>query len=144
MSGASLAAARIVLDALERNQLADEERDELVCHVPARLEEPLFSADEAHGNVAEIGELCEEAGLCLCVRDHDVGGAESVAVDALERTGCERARREAASVGDERVGERHERVEHDRAAARGTVRSRQVEVARIADDERVEVTRSPK
>ena len=110
------------LDALERNQLADEERDELVCHLPARLEEPLFSADEAHGNVVETGELCEEAGLGLRVRDHDVGGAERVAVDALERTCCERSRWEAASVGDERVGERHERVEHDRAAARGTAR----------------------
>ncbi len=64
--------------------------------------------------------------------------AEGAPVDAAEHARGGRPGREAAAVLDEGLVERDERVEDDRPAARDPLRRRQVEVAGIADDQRVE------
>ena len=54
-----------------------------------------------------------------------------------------RSRAEAPAVGDEGVRERDERVEDHRTPTRGTPGRGQVEVAGVADDQRVEVSGRP-
>ena len=60
----------------------------------------------------------------------------------MDRSRCRRSRREPPPVLDERVGQRHERIEDERAASRGEPRGRQVELPRIADDDGVDVARA--
>ena len=72
------------------------------------------------------------------VRDDEVGRAKRVTVDPLEHACGERALTEPAAVADERVGKRNERIEDHRTATCGSSCRRQVEVARVPDDERVE------
>ena len=72
------------LDALQRDQLADEERDETVRRGPVRSEEPVLGADEADGHFIEPCEPGEEVRIRRRVCDDDVGGAKRPAVDGLE------------------------------------------------------------
>src|SRR4029079_8670338 len=131
------------VDALERDQLADEERDEALGRSPAGTEEPLLGTDEADRDLVEACELREEARVCRGVGDHDIGGTEGPAVDRLERARGERARTKASAVADERVGERDERVEDHRASPCSASRRGKVEVAGVPDDQRVEVGPPP-
>ena len=129
------------LQAVQRDQLADEQARERLLRRPARLEEPLLGADEADGDAVrvEAGEPGEVVGVRLACRRRR-GRRERSARRSTrrERARRERAGPEAPAVGDERVRERDERVEDDRRAAGGPPRRRQVEVPGIADDDRVE------
>ena len=62
---------------------------------------------------------------------------------ARKRPRRDASRGEAPAVGDERVGERDEWVEHDRLSARRAPGRGKVEVPRVADDEHVEVGVAP-
>ena len=126
---------------LQRDQLADEQRSERLSGVPGRAEEPVLGADEADGDVA-AGELREEARVRLGVGDDEIGGTERVPVDALERARRKRRWTEAPPVGDERVRERDERVEDDGPPVCRASRRRHIEMAGVADDERVEAARA--
>ena len=128
------------LQAVERDQLADEEDAERLVGPPASVEETVLGADEAHtdtraGNSAELGE---EVRIRFGVRDHEVGLAERPAVDGRQHRGSEPALAKAPAVGDERLVQRNERVEDQRPAARDATGPRDVEVAGVADDHRVE------
>ena len=81
------------------------------------LEHALLRADEADRPTRSRPASCEEASVLLRVRDDDVRRAERAPVDGAARASRKRAGAEAAAVGDERVGERDERVEHHRRAA---------------------------
>jgi len=93
------------LHPLQRDQLADEERDEAVRRRPARLEEPVLRADEGNGHVGEPCETGEEPRVRCGIRDDNVGGAKCAAVDGFEDARCKRARAEPPSVADQRVSE---------------------------------------
>ena len=85
----------------------------------AGTEEPLLGADEAHLDAA--GSPARSAPRRTppapqCPRRR-VGVPERRAVDRVQRARGERRRPKARAVGDERVEQRHERVEHDRTAA---------------------------
>ena len=128
------------LEPVQRDQLADEERVEVLRRLPARPEEPLLGADEADrqpllGQPAELGEV---ACVLLRVGDDEVGAPERDPVDPAEDAGGGRARPEAAAVLDEGLVERDERVEDDGTAACDPPGRGQVEVARVADDDGVE------
>ena len=69
---------------MQRDQLADEERDEAVRLRPAGLEETVLGADETDRNLAEPCEPGEEARVRCGVCHDDVGGAKRPAVDCLE------------------------------------------------------------
>jgi hypothetical protein len=125
---------------VERDQLADEQCRERLARPPTRPEDPLFGADVADGDSArwDAAELGEKLRVRLRVGDDEVGGAERTPVDRREQPRGDRTRPEAAAVADERVGERDERVEDDRPLAGDAARRREVEVARVADDDDVE------
>jgi hypothetical protein len=72
------------------------------------------------------------------VGDDEVGGTKGSSVERDKRPRGQAAGAIPTTVGDERVGQRDERVEHDRPPVGGTARGRQIGVARIADDQRVE------
>ena len=130
---------------MERDQLAHEQRLERRLGFPARAEDALLGADEADREPV-AGELCtlgEELGVGRRVGDHAIGCAKRAPVDRRERTPGERTGREAPPVVDEGVEERDERVEDDRPAAGRIPRGCQVEVPRVADDERVELMYRP-
>ena len=78
-------------------------------------------------------------GVRTRVRDDEVGCPQRVPVDRPQRSSGHRAVAEAPTVGHERVGERDERVEDDRPAASRPAGGGEVEVARVADDEGVEI-----
>ena len=131
------------LDALKRDQLADEKRGEAGGRLPPRLEETVLRADEAHGYLVQISESGEELGLRAGVGDDDAGSSERAPVDSLERTRGERAGSKTSAIGDERVRQRDQRVEDDRPLSGSATRGRKIEVPRVADDQRVEVTAPP-
>ncbi len=123
------------LEPVQRDQLPDEE--ERAAAGPAGTEDPLLSADEADLDPARA-ELAEELRVSLGVGHDEVGRPERGAVDPGERPRGQRAAAEAAAVVDESVGEGDERVQHDRPPSRRPPRRGHVEVAGVADDQRVE------
>ena len=126
------------LQPVERYQLADEQRSEVLRCPPPRREDAFLCADEADLHVPRA-ELAKERAVRLRVRDDEIGGTKRCAVDRPQHARSRRPRREAGTVLHERVCERDERVEHDGPPVRGAFRRREVEVSRVADDERVEV-----
>ena len=128
------------LQAVERDQLADEEDAERVVGSPTGMEETVLGADEAHADspARDLAELCEEVRVRFGVRDDEVGLAERPAVDGRQHRGPEPALAKAPAVADERLVQRDERVEDQRPAAGDAAGSRDVEVAGIADDHRIE------
>ena len=89
----------------------------------------------ARGMLAELGE---EVRVRLRVGDDEVGLAKRAPVDRRQDRGAEPALLEAPAVADERLVERDERVEDQRPLAGDAPRARDVEVARVADDDGVE------
>jgi hypothetical protein len=94
------------LEAVQRDQLPDEQHRERVVRGPARGEEPVLGADERDLDpvVWEARELCEVVGVRTGVGDDEVGGPKGPAIDCRERPRRRRAGPEAAAVRDERVG----------------------------------------
>ena len=128
------------LEPMERDQLADEQEAERLVGAPARMEEAVLGADEAdaHALAWNLAELGEEVRVRLRVGDDQVGQPERLAVDGEQDPGGEQPLPEALAVGDEGLVERDERVEDERPLARDPARARDVEVARVADDDGVE------
>src|SRR5262249_39459045 len=85
----------------------------------------------------------EEVGVRAGVGDDEVRRPERMAVNRFQGTAGRRARPEAPAIADERVGERYERVEDDRSACGGSPCRREIEMAGIAHDERVELPGGP-
>ena len=81
----------------------------------------------------------EEPGLRIGVGNDEIGRVERATVDGLEHACNRRTGAKTRAVGDQRVGEGDERVEHDRPSARRTLRRRQIEMPWIADDDGVRV-----
>ena len=129
------------LDAVQWDQLADKQAREGLARSPAGPEEALLGADEADVEplAREVGEPCEVRRVGPGVGDDEVGRAERAPVDRGERACREGAGTKAPSVGNERVRERHERIEDDRAAPSGAPGRGQVEMPGVADDQRVEL-----
>ena len=127
------------LEAVQRDQLADEEARERALGAPAGLEDALLRADEAHLDLRarQIPEPGQERRVRLGVRDDHVGGAQRDPVDGGERAGRERTGAEPPPIADERVGERDERVEDEWAAPRERPRERHVGVTGIAHEDGV-------
>jgi hypothetical protein len=129
------------LQAVERDELADEQDAERLRRMPAGPEERLVRAHERDRDT--LGEQPErvpkERGVRLGVRDDEVGGAKGACVDRPQHGACRRAPTEASAVAHERVVQRDERVEDDRPAARDAPRRGHVEVARVPDDDDVRV-----
>ena len=100
-------------------------------------EEPILGADEAHLHALgrEVEHLAKELCVRLGVGDDDVRLAEGPPVDVTHHAGGGRSGPEAPAVVDERVVERHERVEDDGPAPGDPSGRRQVEVPGVADDE---------
>ena len=73
------------LEAVQRDQLADEERSERLLGRPAGPEEPLLRADEADLDALgrEAGELGEMVGVGTRVGDDEVGGCAAHAGRSL-------------------------------------------------------------
>ena len=103
------------LEPVQRDQLADEEcvESSAGCATPG-LEEPLLRARRSRprGAPRPAAEFGQVAGVLRGVGDDEVGATEREPVD--QRITCGRgARPEAASVLDERLVQRDERVEED-------------------------------
>ncbi len=81
--------------------------------------------------------------MCLRVGDDEVGATERLAVDGSQDARSRGPRLGEPTVGDDRVVQRDERVEDDRARARHTPCGAHVGVPRVADDEYVEVDAWP-
>ncbi len=113
--------------------------------MPARPEEWLVGAHERDGDgvLGEPEGPPEERRVRLGVGDHEVGAAEGAVVDRPQHSRRRRARPEARTVADERVVQRHERVEDDRPSARDPLRRGHVEVPRVADDDDVRIVLAP-
>ena len=126
---------------VQRDQLADEERLEGLLGLPAGAEDPLLGADEADLDFfrREASELGQKRCVRLGVGDDEVGRAERVAVDRLERASGKRFRPEAPAIPHKRVVERDERVEDDRSAGRNSPGGSEVEMPGVTDDQRIEV-----
>ena len=129
------------LEAVERDQLADEQERERLLRRPAGPKEPLLGADEAVLDPLrrQAGEPREIGGVGPCVRDREIGGPERTSVDRGQRPRGRGAGAEPAAVGDERVGQRDEWVEDDGPATGGAPGGGQVEVAGVADEHDVEL-----
>ena len=127
------------LEAVQRDQLADEERGERLFRLPARPKHALLCPDEADLEpvARQPGQIGEELGVRVRVRDDEVGAPQRPPVDRAKRPRGKRAAPKPAAVLDQRVRERDERVEDDGSPARRAPRREQVEVARIADDDGV-------
>ena len=130
---------------MQRDQLADEERHERFGRRPARREEPVLGAYEADRDplAREPGEAREIVGVSLGVRDDERGAAEGVGVECPQDPRRHGAGLEPPSVGDERVEERDERVEDDGPPRSSAARRGEVEVARVADEDDVELAPVP-
>src|SRR5262249_30376395 len=126
---------------VQRDQLADEERLERPCRFPAGREDPLFGADEADLDSAtgDPGKVSEKVGARFGVGDDEIRRAECVSVDDTEHPTRGRVFPEAPAVGAEGGGEGDQRVEDDGPAGGGSARGREVELAGVADHERVEL-----
>ena len=133
------------LETVQRDQLADEQHGERLRRRPAGAEDPLLRADEGNLDLLarQPAELGQVVGVRARVGDHEIGPSERMPVDARKRTCGDRAGLEAPAVGDEGVRERDERVEDHRTSMRGASGRGQIEVAGVADDQRVEVGRRP-
>ena len=131
---------------MERDQLADEENAERLVGAPAGMEEAVFRADEAdaHARSRNLAELGKEVRVRLRVGDDQVRQPQRPAVDGMQDPRREQSLAEALAIGDERLVERDERVEEERLLAGDAARARNVEVARIADDDRVERVARPR
>ena len=142
ISGASARRGEDRLEAVERDQLADEERVKRRLGLPPgrRRAGPRRRRSRPRPRSAREAELlAEERGVRLGVGDDDIGAAKRSPVDEVDDAGAGRAAPEAAAVVDERVEEGHERIEDDGPPARDALGGRQVEVPGIADDQRVRV-----
>ena len=121
---------------MQRDQLADEERGEAFRRLPARPEDPLLRADEADGDRSRACRRARRGSRAFC----SVSATTRSARRSASRSSARRhraggaSRREAPAVLDEGLGERHERVEDHRPAARDAPGGGEVEVAGIADD----------
>jgi len=96
-------------------------------------------ADEADRKPfgGELGQLGEMPCVLSGVGDDEVGAPEREPVDLAQDTRSRRAGREAGAVLDQRLVQRDEWVEEDRASAGDSPRCRHVEVPGIADDESI-------
>ncbi len=129
------------LEAVQRDQLADEKCVERRLRLPAGSEETILRSHEAHGDavVVEVERPAEELRMSLRVGDDDVGAPERPPIDESHHLGGGRAAAEAPAIDDDCVVQRDERVEDDGSPARDALRGGKVEVARIADDQRLGV-----
>ena len=127
------------LEAVERDQLADEEGVKGRLGLPAGPEQAVLGADEAdlHPVRREAELLAEEPAVGLGVGDDDVRPPERATVDAADDARGGRAAAEAPAVVDERVVQGDERIEDDGPPSSHTLRGGQVEVPGVADDERI-------
>src|SRR5205814_2931656 len=111
----------------------------------ARYEDALLGADETDLDFVarQVPEPGEEVSVRRGVGDDEVGGPKGAAVDRPEQPAGRRPRPEALAIGDERVVEGDERVEHH-GPWPGHAPSRcQIEVARVPNDQLVEVLARP-
>src|SRR5438876_1777854 len=133
------------LHAVERDELADEEAGPGLGRAPSRPEEPVLGADEADLDPRrrEAGERGEEVRVRLRVGDDQVGRAERGAVEGEERARRDGAGPEPPPVLDERLVERDERVEDDGPPTRRAPRDGHVRLARVADEDDVDVGGHP-
>ena len=128
------------LETVERDQLADEEGTKRPCWLPAGPEESFLCADEADreplgGELAQLGEL---ACVLRGVGNDEIGAPQRQPIDLAQHACRGRARREPAAILDKCLVKRDERVEDHRPPARDPSRRRNIEVAGVADDDRVE------
>ena len=102
--------------------------------LPAGAEDPLLGADKADLDFfrREASELGQKRCVRLGVGDDEVGRAERVAVDRLERASGKRFRPEAPAIPHKRVVERDERVEDDRSAGRNSPGGSEVEMPGVS------------
>ena len=124
---------------VQRDQLADEERVEAPRRLPARPEEPLLGADEAHRQPfgRQRSELGQVSCVLLRVCDDEVCAPERDPIGAMQEPGLPRTGAEEAAIFDDGLVERHERVEDHRPAACDSLGGGDVEVAGVAHDQRV-------
>ena len=129
------------LEAVERDQLADEERVERGVRLPAGPEEPVLGSDEADLDPVrrQVELVAEELGVGVGIGDNAIGATECPPVDDVNHSRAGGAAAEPLPVVDDRVEERDERVEDHRSPPGDPLCRGQVEVAGIADDERVGV-----
>ena len=128
------------LQAVERDQLADEEDAKRLVGPPTCVEEPVLRADEADADAlaGDPPQLGEEVRVRLGVRDDEVGLPQRTAVDGRQHGRPEPSLAKPPAVGHERLVQRDERVEDQRPAAGDATGPRHVEVPGIADDHGVE------
>ena len=101
------------------------------------MEHPLLGADETDLDPARPEQL-EEPGVGGGVGHDEIRCSKRAPVDRAERSRGEPARTESPAVLDQRVPERDERVEDNRAAVGCSPRGAEVEMPRVADDHRIE------
>ena len=127
-------------DAVQRNQLADEQHGERTFRVPSGTKDGVLRADEAHVD-RRVRQGREEIRVSLGVGYDEIRSGEGAPVDKLEHARCRGAGPEPPPIADERVREGDEWVEDDRAPARRSSCGRQVEVTGIPDDQGVALRR---
>ena len=121
------------LDAVQRDQLADEQDHERLGGRPAGPEDPLLGPDVCGPRRARARDLPARPGgrrSRVCPRRRDRPRAARADRRAASARAATRAGAEAAAVGDEGVGERDERVEDHRSPSCGALGGRQVEMSR--------------
>ncbi len=79
----------------------------------------------------------------LRVGDDEISRAERPTVDAAKDSSRQRACAEAAAIADQRVGQRDEGIEDDRASSRGPSRCGEIEMSGVSDQDDVRARQAP-
>ncbi len=127
------------LEAVQRRRLAHEQDMEVLPPLPGVAKEALLGAEVTHGDLVDSRQLGHVVRVGSRVGHEEIRCTKGCAVEAAKRLGGERTVAEPLPVLDESVVERHHRVEDHRFTV--PLRAPYVELARIADDQRVEVVR---